>query len=447
MTHYSNKVLALASLAGAMLLGLTACTTASQPPVTPSVSTKNPADYSGDITLWHFFDGSEANVIQTAVDGFRKIYPNIKVTVMPGQDDDQMRADIAAGQAADVAITYSSDQIGHLCSSGDFIDLAPYISHDNVDMGQIPSVVQSYTKYDGVQCALPMLADVTGLFYNKDLFDAAGIAGPPQTLAELAADAKALTTHNRDGSIKVLGFMPFMEYYENNPANLAVMAGAQWLTADGSASAVSSDPAWKTLLNWQKKLIKDLGGNKALSKWAAKSGDEFSDQNDFETGYVAMQIDGEWRIPYINDEAPDLNYGTAPLPASSPDKYGAGRVEGNIIGIPRGSANPDLAWQLVKYLAMDVDAQVQMGNGLMSVPTIMSAVNSPDLMTSSQYQTFLDAFCNPDSVTEPRTAAGTDYVGVMAAFMSDWESGDVANLAKGLANVDEQIDSMLGGDG
>ena len=37
-------------------------------------------------------------------------------------------------------------------------------------------------------------------------------------------------------------------------------------------------------------------------------------QNAFEKGKVAMNVDGEWRTAFIADEAPNLNYGTAPVP-------------------------------------------------------------------------------------------------------------------------------------
>jgi len=88
---------------------------------------------------------------------------------------------------------------------------------------------------------MPFLADAYGIFYNKDLFAAAGIAGPPKTLDELTEDAKKLTVRNGDGSLKTVGFLPLYDFYENAAAHLAPATGAKWLTADGK-SAVGSDP-------------------------------------------------------------------------------------------------------------------------------------------------------------------------------------------------------------
>ena len=55
-----------------------------------------------------------------------------------------------------------------------------------------------------------MLTDAYGLYYNKDMFAKAGIAGPPKTMTELMADAKKLTVRNADGSIKIAGFVPLI---------------------------------------------------------------------------------------------------------------------------------------------------------------------------------------------------------------------------------------------
>jgi len=395
--------------------------------------------------LWHFFTDREATVIQTAVDNFEKQYPGITVNVVSGQDDDKMRQAIAANQPIDVGISYSMDQIGVLCSTGAFIDLAPYLQRDNIDINaDVPPIAQSYTQFNGTRCALPMLADSTGLYYNTDEFATAGITAPPKTLDELADDAVKLTTYNADGSIDQLGFMPLMEYYETNAQGMAPMVQAQWFDSN-MKSTVGTDPGWQELFTWQKDLINRLGGWQKLNDWMAASGDEFSEQNDFETGRVAMEMDGEWRTAFIADEVPDLHYATAYLPVSAnhANAYGAGLIDGNVVGIPKGSKNPDLAWLLVKYLTLDTDAQVQMGNGLKNVPTIISALNSPDLQADDNYKVFLSVFQNQYSMIAPITTTGTDYQTLMANFAQDWEQGNQTDLVSSLQSVATQIDAAV----
>src|SRR5215813_11396165 len=100
---------------------------------------------------------------------------------------------------------------------GDRSPHAPYISRDKIILNDIPTPVRNYTAYQGKRCTMPFLADAYGLYYNKKMFAAAGIANPPKTLTELATDAKALTKLNGDGSIKVAGFDPLYGFYENSP--------------------------------------------------------------------------------------------------------------------------------------------------------------------------------------------------------------------------------------
>src|SRR5439155_11569227 len=145
-----------------------------------------------------------------------------------------------------------------------------------------------------------------GLYYNKAMFAKAGISEPPKTMSELTADAKKLTVFNPDGSIKVAGLVPWMGYYETNPDTYGVQFGAEWYDATTTHSAIATDPKWKKLLTWQKDLVDWYGADK-LNKFVAGQGDEFSSNQDFETGRVAMNLDGEWRTAFIQDEAPKLD--------------------------------------------------------------------------------------------------------------------------------------------
>ena len=124
------------------------------------------------------------------------------------------------------------------------------------------------------------------------------------------------------------------------------------------------------MLKWSKALV-DWYGYDNLVKFQAGAGDEYSAQNAFERGKIAMMIDGEYRTAFIENEHPDLNYGTAPMAVDDdqPDLYGGGYVTGSIIGIPKGAKNPAAAWELVKYLAYDEHALATLSNGLRNVPT------------------------------------------------------------------------------
>jgi multiple sugar transport system substrate-binding protein len=435
-----RRAAALSAVAALAALGLAACSGGGS--AGPTVAASAPATVSGTVHFWHFFTDREAAVIQSVVDDFEAANPGVKVDVKSGQDDQKMRQAISAGQPVDVGLSYSTDQVGPLCSSGDFVDLAPYIRRDGVDLHQIPDAVRGYTEYAGKRCTMPALADVYGLYYNKKLLSAAGYSQPPKTLDELADMAVKLTTYNKDGSIKTLGFMPLLGYYENSEAHWAPATGAKWLNDDGT-SAVSSSPGWAEFFTWQKALIDRLGGYKKLSDFQAALGQEFSEQNDFQTGRVAMNVDGEYRTAFIADQAPTLDYGTAPLPVGSghTDLYGGGYVTGNIIGIGKGSTNPEAAWALIKYLTTDTAAQVKLTNGLKNVPTWGPALESKDLQLPDQFQTFLDVFHDKNLVTTPPAKIGAEYQTILGNHSQDWQSGKVTDLNAMLKKVDDEINA------
>src|SRR4051812_12788390 len=188
------------------------------------------------ITLWNGFTNRELGVVQQAVDAFHQAHPNITVKVVGGINDDKIIAAIRGGNSPDVAQSFSTDNTGAFCGSGGWIDLKPYMDRDKVAVGQFPKAVQTYTTFDGKRCALPMMADVYGLYYNKDMFRKAGITSPPKTFSELTADAKKLTVKNSDGSIKVAGFDPTFGFYESVHAHYAPLYNAQWQDASGKST-------------------------------------------------------------------------------------------------------------------------------------------------------------------------------------------------------------------
>ena len=74
----------------------------------------------------------------------------------------------ARGNAPDVVSSFTSSNVGIYCSSGGWIDLAPYLEAGQDRRAIFPAATLYYTQYKGKRCALPLLADVYGFYYNKD---------------------------------------------------------------------------------------------------------------------------------------------------------------------------------------------------------------------------------------------------------------------------------------
>jgi multiple sugar transport system substrate-binding protein len=416
------------------------------------VATVNPSISHAPVTLdlWTFFTAREFKESRSVVQAFEGKYPWITVNYTGGKDVDDnnnIKQAINSGTPPDVVISPFPQDVGRFCSTGGWIDLNPYIKQEHLDPASIiPRSALSYTSYQGVQCALPMLSDAYGLYYNIDMLNRAGYTEPPKTLSQLAETAKKLTQFNDDGSIKVAGWVPLLEnFYENQAISFGHAYGAQWYDSSGKA-ALASDSRWAKMLAWQKSLVDWYGYDKLLKFFAQLGGpdSEWSTAQGFEQGKIAMNTDGEWRVAFIDADKANINYGTAPFPTADDETqlYGSGQIGGNTVGIPKGAKHPAEAWLLLKYLATDTDALVSLANLLKNVPTTYAALKNPTLTNDPHFKTFLDIFANPNSAYKPLTVVGDADQSLFANFIGRWQAGKVSDLESGLQQVAKQIDEQ-----
>lgn len=409
-------------------------------------SSANAGTKADTITVWVGWSARELAGFKKIAAEYDKKHSDVNIKVVGGINDDKITAAIRSGNVPDVVSSFTSANVGSYCKSGAWLDLKPFLSKDKLDVNVFPKTSQYYTQYNGKRCALPFLADVYGFYYNKKMFKAAGLKGPPKTMSQLTAYAKKLTKRNANGSLKVVGYNPFLGFYAGNAPDMSAYAplfGAKYVDGGGK-SQLSKDPAWSRMLKWQKGLV-DFYGYKNLQKFNAGAADEFSASHAFEIGKLAMMIDGEWRVAFIQAEHPGLDYGTAPAPVDDqkPNLYGAGYVNGTIIGIPKGVKHKDQAWKLLKYLTFDEHPLAQFSNLIRNVPTTKASLNSKEIKPDAHFKTFLNIFANPNSKTTPITAAGNAYGTLIQAFTVKWQAGHAGDLGGGLKKLDKQIDAQL----
>jgi multiple sugar transport system substrate-binding protein len=396
------------------------------------------------LTIWVGWSaGHELTSFKKLIDEYNKSQHDVSVKVVGGIDDNKIVAAIRSGTAPDVVSSFNSYNVGNYCGSGGWIDLSPMLKKDHIASTTFPPATWYYTGYGGKHCALPLLADDYGLYYNKKLLKAAGIARPPHTLSELAADAKKLTVRDKSGNIKIAGFDPVIGFYENTPERWIQAFGGKWIDSKGH-SLIGTDPAWAKFAKWQKKLV-DWYGYTNLVRYQAQPIDEFTPSQAFETGKLAMNFDGEWRVAFIQHEHPNLDYGTAPMPVDDahPELYGSGYINGTIIGIPRGAKHLDQSWALVKYLTTNNHFLAQFSNLIRNVPTTKASLNSPEIKPDKRFGTFLKIFGNPKSGTSPIMASGQAYTNSVQDFFEQWQSGKVKNLSGGLKKLASQLDAQV----
>jgi multiple sugar transport system substrate-binding protein len=392
------------------------------------------------ITYWVPFTGSELGQVRKVIAGFERAYPSVKVRVVGNINDEKIIAAVHSGNVPDAALSFTTANTGVFCRDGAFLDLGPAIARDGVDLNNFPDAQRKYTEYKGTRCVLPAMADTYGLYYNKPLLEKAGISGPPKTVTELAEDAKKLTVRS-GGGFKRVGYTPFFGFYESTAAHYSPLWGAAWQNSEGK-SAIASDSGWKEMAEWVKGLV-DWYGSSALVRFQAGAGGEFTGSNAFMSEKLAMEIDGEWRTALIKSEAPKLQYMTAPMPVADnkSELYGGGFTTGNITGIPKGSPHPAAAWQLVKYLATNVQAQTELTNDLGNVPTWIPALEAAKKTASPQFATFLQIFASPHTTTIPITAQGETIETTLEKYLEKFQAGNGGNLTHGLESVASQIDA------
>jgi ABC-type glycerol-3-phosphate transport system substrate-binding protein len=396
------------------------------------------------LTVWVGWSaGKELITFKKVAAEYDKAHPEVTLDVVGGDTDQKIVAAIRSGNAPDVVSSFNSYNVGVYCGTKAWLDLAPFMAKSHISASLFPKATQYYTQYGGVRCALPLLADTYGLYYNTALFKKAHLTHPPRTISELTAYAKKLTVRNKDGSLKVVGLDPLIGFYENVPERWAQAFGAKYIDAKGHA-ILSKQPAWQKMMKWQKELI-DWYGYKNLVKFQTGLGDEFSSSNGFQTGKLAMNMDGEWRVAFIQNEVPNLPYATAPLPVddSHPELYGSGYINGTIIGIPKNGHHTDQAWELVKYLTTNTHALAELANGLRNVPSTPASTKSKELIPDKNFATFLKIFNNTKSGTSPIMASGQSYTNLVQTTWQNWQAGSGKNLGPLLQNLDKQLDAQV----
>lgn len=433
-----RKLAALASVLSAGALLLTGC-------ANPSTGSAED-DPTKPVTLkfWHgWSEKSEVKAIDASIARFEKLHPNIKVQATGNVTDATVNQALRAGgsDAPDVVSSFTTNNVGQYCSSGMWVDLNPFMKKTGLDKTKVfPKTLLDYTSYEGDQCALPLLADAYGMYYNKDAFAEAGIKRPPRTMSELRRDAVKLTKRTKSGGYQRVGFMPNFRLYQNSPDRLFAQWGPSYFGKDGKAR-LAKEKAAKEFYATSRELIRSQGGYGPLETFRTSFGDEMSSQNAFLTGKLAMHMDGEWRGLFM--KGAKFKWDTAPLPVPDdrPETYGRGYLTGTVVGIAHSSTHQNAAWELVKFLTADTDQVVAFANAIHNVPSTKAALTSPKLDSDPTFRAFLDIAQNRYSTALPPSINGGQYVTSLQDFSYGVEAGKVHDLDAGLRELDDEIDA------
>ena len=274
-----------------------------------------------EVVIWDYFEtDAQKQMMQSLIDEFNASqdeYEASHVYVPFADYEKQLTLGIASGELPDLVILDG-------CGMASFIQLGLFgdISDADINWDEYMEGPMESTMLDGKHYGIPFATNCTALFYNKDLFDAAGIDYPDEntTWDEFHEMAKALT---KDG---VSGF-------GNAATNTdeGTFQCLQWLyTAGGSYTDIEDGvDAYKLM----QEMIEDGSWTKECVNWT-----QSDVNNNFMAGNLAMQQNGPWQIPGIEANAPDLNYGVTVLPKKDADSEQATSILG---GENMGVVNKD----------------------------------------------------------------------------------------------------------
>ncbi|MFJ9909346.1 ABC transporter substrate-binding protein [Streptomyces sp. NPDC101152] len=398
------------------------------------------------VTVWTFNHlPNEVAAFKSTLSRLHAKYPWLTVNFVPNKDDAAYAKAVAAGDPPDVFIGSAPDNVARFCYNGTVADLTPYLSSAGVDTARtFPAATLVYTRYQGKQCALPLLTDAFALYYNKKMFAAAGITEPPKTLAELTADAKKLTVKNPDGTIKTFGFVPRSDYDVNRYLYTGVNSGSAFYDKDGKAT-LSTDAKWQQLLKWDRDLVDYYGAanvQKFVGQYQAHADDA---GNPLLTGAAAMEFDGEWHIGEIASAKKDLDFGVVAMPVlggSTGGTYGAGNTLGTVAYLSAGSQHKQEAFFALQQLTTDTTFLNQLADAVSNVPSTFASLKAWDQADDPHWKPFVDIFKNPGSYYKTLTPAGVEDMDTWRAFLLQYEQGSVNDAATGLASVGKKIDAL-----
>jgi len=284
---------------------------------------------------------AETNLLAQLVSEFNASNPDLAVTYepVPGQYYPKILTMLVAKTAPDVFyldVLYAKPFFAKRLLR----PLDEYLARSGIRAEEfIPALYRAFTDGDRVY-GIPKDFNTLALFYNRRMFDRAGIAYPDSswTLGTLRRASMRLA---RDGAPHGFGLTrDDVDRY----LPIARMFGATLF--DGAGRCALDAPTARRALEYYAGL--ELVDRSAVSPSEAGTTTAYEL---FGRGLAAMVFEGGWAIPYLADAYPATEYGVAELPAGPAGRSNFLFTVAYVI--PATSRYPDAAWRLIAFLTSE----------------------------------------------------------------------------------------------
>jgi multiple sugar transport system substrate-binding protein len=302
------------------------------------------------ISVWSIDGANGPGIADTFSAEFNKTHDDIKIDYRMIPFDEIVNATLrafAVGQAPDI-VSFDNPDFPLFSSRGAMLDLTDRIAaSDVIDADVYFEGPMNSVKWDGRIYGVPKYANTIALYYNKDMFKAAGIANPPETWDEVAEIAPkladpskniyAITWSARAGEEGTFQFLPIIQ-----------MSGGDYTHVNTEGAA--------RVLGIQKDLIdKGYVSHDVLSLGQSDSTATFN------SGNAAMAISGDWEINRMLKDA-KFDWGLALLPTVEKGGDRSSALGGFNWGIMSSTKHPDEAFEVLEYfVAQDPRLVVEFG--------------------------------------------------------------------------------------
>ncbi len=297
---------------------------------------------------------------------FEESHPNTKIAVslFPSRGfSNRVLTAIAANEGPDIWYHYFATDIA---TQGFLEDLTPYIEASDFDPAErwFP-IGQQRAVYDGRYYGVPRDATAGFIAYNKDMFDAAGLAYPEEgwTIADYRDMAIALTDVANDqyGIGAIVGTPGCFQW-----SSFSFNMGADFVSLDGSQVAGYMDtPEAVAAL----KFCMDLT---ATDQVAAPSGlqEQFGELV-FLSGQVGLQHISTWELPAINEQA-DFNWGVVAPPRYDENTDEIAWTDSYVYYMSADTVQKQRAWEFMEWLSGPEAAMIMAEAGVWTpaVPSV-----------------------------------------------------------------------------
>lgn len=342
----------------AVLFGLTACGNKQE---SKSAEGKTTIRFAS----WDTADDVDAQ--QKMVDKFNEEHPDIQVVLEAygSEFDTKISASMGSGDAPDVMYMWN-----YPAYHDGLEPLDSYIEKEGEDYKKnFYSTLWNYNSYDGQIYGLPVGFTTHCVYYNKDLFEKAGVEEPKDgwTWEDLEEKAKKIN--------EATGEKGFSFSMKPDPYDYEMYLwsnGTAYCDKEGKMEGyVNSDKALETY-----KMFQDM----AKDGYAVAT--EKSGSDEFESGQTAMFVYGAWAVKKYTEAG--VNFGLAKLPSFGTEKS-ASILSSSGVAIAKSSKNKEAAWEFVKYWTDEENNKSRIGT---EFPVLVSVVESEKILDKPEYAPF-----------------------------------------------------------